>query len=76
VQASAQAELLRATRAVVTTVAGALPARLDAQMELAPLHVAELARDSRSAERRESRRELPAALQRLRPPAAYRSSDR
>ena len=75
VLASAQAELPRATRAVAL-VTGALPARLDAQVELALPHAADLARGSQSAQRRMSRQELPAALQRLSPPAAYRSSDR
>ena len=53
VLASAQEELWWATRAVAL-VTEALPAQRDAQVELAPLHVAELARGSQLAERRES----------------------
>jgi hypothetical protein len=47
VLASAEAELLWATRAVAP-VKEALPARLDGQVELTLLHVAELARNSPS----------------------------
>jgi len=53
-RASAHAELLWTPR-LVALVTGARPARLDVQVELAPLHVAELARDLPSAEWRESR---------------------
>jgi hypothetical protein len=45
VLASSQVELPRATRAVAL-VTGALPARRDAQVELALPHVAELERHS------------------------------
>ena len=76
VRASAQAELPPLVLRAVALVTGALPARLDAQVELALPHAADLARGSQSAQRRMSRQELPAALQRLSPPAAYRSSDR
>lgn len=75
VLASSQVELPWATRPVALAT-GALPARVDAQVELALLHVAELVRDSPLAERRESRQKLPAALRRSRPPTVYRSSGR
>ena len=46
VRASAQAELPPLVLRAVALATGALPAWLDARVELALLHVAELARDS------------------------------